>query len=117
MGLAVVASTGAVWSRPFTPIWSAGRPFARLPCAKLPIACLPFVLAFVLARSVLRPGFSFRSSFSFDFLFRLAAFFSASFLAFRSALAFNRNRSALASARFFLRFFSQASHLQPIGLR
>src|SRR5579872_2171301 len=118
MGLAVVASTVAVWSRPFTPIWSAG-PFVGVPCAKLPIGCLPFVLpfvlAFVLARTILRPGFSLRSSFSFDFL-RLAALFSASFLALRSALAFNRSRSALASARFFLRFFSQASHLQPIGL-
>ena len=39
------------------------------------------------------------------------------FKAFLSALAFRRSRSALASARFFLRFFSQASHLQPIGFR
>src|ERR1700740_3638235 len=94
------------------PILSAGRPFARPSCAKLPIGCLPFALA----RSVLRLGFGFRLSFSRDFV-RLAAFFSASFLAFRFALAFNRNRSARASARFFLRFVSQEMHLQPIGFR
>ena len=54
-------------------------------------------------------------------LARLAARFSASFFALRSAffcsLAFSRNRSARASARFFLRFFSHATHLQPIGFR
>src|ERR1700760_1289536 len=53
--------------------------------------------------------------------FRVLASFSASFCALRSAffasLAFKRTRSSRASARFFLRFFSQASHLQPIGFR
>src|SRR6202035_418488 len=70
-------------------------PFAGLPFASLPFAGLPFALP---------PA-------------ALAACFSAFFKAFRSALAFRRNRSALASARFFLRFLSQASHLQPIGFK
>src|SRR5882672_3629961 len=64
------------------------------------------------------PFAPFALPFSFCF-FRasLAACFSAFFRAFRSAFAFRRNFSALASARCFLRFFSQASHLQPIGFR
>jgi len=45
------------------------------------------------------------------------ASFSAFRCALRSAFSLSRSRSALASARFFLRFFSQASHLQPIGFR
>jgi hypothetical protein len=67
-----------------------------------PFRCFPFSLPFALA-----PFF-----FAFAFAFRLA-----SFSAFRSAFSFSRSRSALASARFFFRFFSQASHFQPIGLR
>src|SRR5580700_5486221 len=53
----------------------------------------------------------------FNFRAAFAARFSACLAAFRSALAFRRALSARASARFFLRFFSQASHLQPIGFR
>src|SRR3981081_1996217 len=74
------------------------------------------------------PPCPFRSSpfdlpFSFCFEFcsscspPFAACFSAFLSAFFSALAFSRSFSALASARFFLRFLSQASHLQPIGFR
>src|ERR1700709_1985594 len=75
-------------------------PFSSLPLA-LPLACLPF---------------SFR--FSFNALFNaLAACFSAFFKALRRPLAFTRSRSARASAPCFLRFFSQAAHLQPIGFR
>src|ERR1700733_11913246 len=87
-----------------------GRP---RPLSCFPFRCLPpfrslpvvFAASFLaaLASSFLAASFS--------------AFFSAFFCAFLSSLAFRRNRSALASARFFLRFFSQAAHLQPIGFR
>jgi len=78
-------------------IWSA-----VLPC---PLKSLPFEFT---------PLAPFRCCFS---LLAFAASFSAFFKAFLSALAFRRSRSARASARFFLRFFSQATHLQPIGFR
>lgn len=78
-------------------------PLAYLPLAGLRLASLPFA--------------PFNLPFSF-FNFALAlASFSASRFALRSILFFSRSRSARASARFFLRFFSQAPHLQPIGLR
>src|SRR5258708_8400768 len=71
-----------------------------------PLKCLPFSFTpFALA------PFSPCCSSAF------AASFSAFLKAFLSALAFRRVRSARASARFFLRFFSHAAHLQPIGFR
>src|ERR1700730_17176995 len=76
------------------PLW----PFRRLPLALTPPLALPF-------------------GFSSSFVLAFAACFSAFRSAFFSALAFSRSFSALASARFLLRFFSQASHLQPIGFR
>src|ERR1700722_20114428 len=95
-------------------------PFERAPLKCLPFASLPFAsLPFALPPPALPFRVRFNSSFnSSSSLSRaLAACFSAFFKAFRSALALRRNRSALASARFFLRFFSQASHLHPIGFK
>src|SRR6266550_8219849 len=81
------------------------------PC---PFRCLPFSLTpFDLPLSLpFGLCFSFCSRFSSAF-----ACFSAFFMAFFSALACRRRFSALASARFFLRLFSQAAHLQQIGFR
>src|ERR1700681_3370610 len=90
-------------------------PFAGLPFASLPFAGLPFALPPAALPFRLRFNSSFNPSSSLSRA--LAACFSAFFKAFRSALAFRRNRSALASARFLLRFFSQASHLHPIGFK
>src|SRR6478672_12679 len=71
-----------------------------------PLRCLPFSFTpFALA------------PFSPCCFSAFAACFSAFLKAFLSALAFRRSRSARASARCFLRFFSQAAHLQPIGFR
>src|ERR1700726_1501791 len=91
-------------------------PFERAPLKCLPFASLPFAsLPFALPPPALPFRLRFNSSFnSSSSLSRaLAACFSAFFKAFRSALALRRNRSALASAR----FFSQASHLHPIGFK
>src|ERR1700760_634389 len=84
-------------------------PLARLPLVR-PLARLPLALATFFAAGFACP-FNF-----FSFSFALASF-SANRLALRSAFSRSRWRSALASARCFLRFFSQASHLQPIGFR
>jgi hypothetical protein len=68
--------------------------------------------------------FSFRLAFTPVLTPPLPAFSSRSFAscsvlrrALRSAFSFSLSRSALASARFFLRYFSQEAHLQPIGFR
>src|SRR5438876_6626390 len=78
-------------------------PFSAWPFSPAPFA-LPFSCCVTLALAL-------RAFAAFAFCF------SASFSAFRSALALRRSFSARASARFFLRFFSQATHLQPIGFR
>ena len=85
----------------------AASTLAPWPFRNLPLAFAPFALA-------LEPGF--RLAFSLRSFLALASF-SALFFALRSALSFSRSRSARASARFFLRFRSQESHLQPIGFR
>src|ERR1700730_8308627 len=86
----------------------------RLPFRCFPLRCLPLAEPFKLPFDC-SFGLAFASLALFA-AFSLASF-SACFFAFRSAFAFRRSRSARASARFFLRFFSQASHLQPIGFR
>src|SRR5579863_4432554 len=86
-------------------------PFADLPLESLPFTGLPLALAYVLLP--LSPCFCA----CFNFALSSSSALAASFAAFRSALALSRIRSALASARCFLRFFSQAPHLQPIGFR
>src|ERR1700677_633009 len=98
------------------------RPCSCFPFSCLPLRCLPFrSLAFgslPLACGAWTCGAFFLLALAASFsAASLSAFFSAFFCAFFSSLAFRRNRSALASARFFLRFFSQAAHLQPIGFR
>src|SRR6266404_1757394 len=89
--------TTIIWSAATFPAW----PLKCLPFSFTPFAFAPFVLA----------PFGLCCSSAF------AACFSAFLKAFLSALAFRRSRSARASARFFLRLFSHAAHLQPIGFR
>ena len=98
-------------------------PLSDLP-ADLPCTCLSGLAVERLAveriavqlERLLRLPLSLFLQLRFAFALALASF-SAFFSAFRSALAFRRAFSARASARCFLRFFSQAAHLQPIGFR
>src|SRR4029079_4806798 len=84
---------------------------APCPFSEWPFSVAPFASPLSLRRAL---------CLALAFSLAFAAFalrFSVSFNAFRSALALRRSFSARASARFFLRFFSQAAHLQPIGFR